>query len=128
MFGYWVTDPSAYSVVESDEHGTAVPLEEKAAQPKSNFAVPRLYFYDSDAVEIAKSLKLSACGELELTDVNRTYLEHGTLNVEALPRGTARLDTGTFHDLNDASNGRESAGAQDGFHRRGRLASGPAHR
>lgn len=104
IFGYEVRDATAYGVVEFSTEGKVLSLEEKPQAPKSKFAVPGLYFYSNDVVDIAKSLKPSSRGELEITDVNRTYMEQGRLRVDVLPRGTAWLDTGTVNDLNDASN------------------------
>ncbi|WP_431236999.1 glucose-1-phosphate thymidylyltransferase RfbA [Mycolicibacterium aichiense] len=103
IFAYWVAEPSAYGVVEFDPSGVVVSLEEKPKQPRSNFAVPGLYFYDNDVVAIARDLSPSDRGEYEITDVNREYLGQGRLRVQVLPRGTAWLDTGTFDQMTDAA-------------------------
>ncbi|WP_374387038.1 glucose-1-phosphate thymidylyltransferase RfbA [Sandaracinobacter sp.] len=103
VFGYWVKDPQAYGVVSFDGDGRAETIEEKPLQPKSNFAVTGLYFYDGRAVELARKVKPSARGELEITDLNRLYLEAGELNVELMGRGYAWLDTGTHGSLLDAA-------------------------
>lgn len=116
IFGYYVKDPRAYGVVEFDEDGKVLSLEEKPASPKSNYAVPGLYFYDSSVTEKAANLQPSARGEYEITDLNRLYLEEGTLNVELFGRGFAWLDTGNCDSLLEASNFVETIQNRQGFY------------
>jgi len=115
VFGYWVNDPERYGVAEFDDEGRVIGLEEKPRQPRSNYAVTGLYFYDGRASELAASLKPSARGELEITDLNRCYLEQGDLHMEQLGRGYAWLDTGTHQSLLEASNFIETVEARQGL-------------
>jgi len=116
IFGYYVKNPKAYGVVEFDKEGKAISIEEKPATPKSNYAVPGLYFYDNTVIDIAKNIKPSARGEIEITDINNTYLKRGVLTVETLDRGMAWLDTGTYDRLLEAANFIETIQKRQGMY------------
>lgn len=116
IFGYWVKDPTSYGVVEFNQEGKALSIEEKPVKPKSHYAVPGLYFYDNEVIEISKAVKPSARGEIEITAVNNEYLSRGTLSVELLGRGMAWLDTGSYDGLLEASNYIETIQKRQGLY------------